>query len=69
LIELPPCVDCARAIIQAGLVEVVINGDRASEYNGEHYASEHSTALSMLAEAAVAVRFVSPTRPPGAEAL
>ena len=59
-IDLSPCVDCARAIIQAGLVEVVINHDRTTEYGGERYAGEHSMALKMLAEAGVAVRFVSP---------
>jgi dCMP deaminase len=59
-VELMPCVDCARAIIQAGVVEVVINQDRASEYSGERYSDEHSTALEMLTEAGIAVRFVSP---------
>lgn len=59
-VELTPCVDCARAIIQAGVVEVVINRDRASEYSGERYSDEHSIALDMLAEAGIAVRFVSP---------
>jgi dCMP deaminase len=59
-VELTPCVDCARAIIQAGVVEVVINHDRASEYRGERYSDEHSTALEMLTEAGIAVRFVSP---------
>ena len=59
-IDLSPCVDCARAIIQAGLVEVVINQDRTTEYRGERYSSEHSTALQMLAEAGIPVRFVSP---------
>jgi dCMP deaminase len=56
-VELTPCVDCARAIIQAGVVEVVINHDRAIEYSGERYSSEHSAALEMLAEACIAVRF------------
>ena len=59
-VELPPCVDCARAIIQSGVVEVVINHDRSGEYKGERYSNEHSMALEMLAEAGVAVRFVSP---------
>lgn len=59
-VELTPCVDCARAIIQAGVVEVVINQDRASEYSGERYLDEHSIALKMLAEGGIAVRFVSP---------
>lgn len=59
-VELTPCVDCARAIIQAGVVEVVINHDRASEYSAERYSDEHSTAIAMLTEAGIAVRFVSP---------
>lgn len=58
-VDLTPCVDCARAIIQAGVVEVVISHDRSIEYVGERYSVEHSTALEMLAEAAVVVRFVS----------
>jgi deoxycytidylate deaminase len=53
-------VDCARAIIQAGLTEVVINYDRNAEYMSERYSGEHPTALEMLAEADVTVRFVSP---------
>ena len=59
-VELSPCVDCARAIIQAGIVEVVVNQDRAAEYRSERYSLEHSTALEMLTEACVTVRFVSP---------
>jgi dCMP deaminase len=59
-IDLSPCVDCARAIIQAGLAEVVINNDRTTEYSSDRYAGELSMALEMLAEAGVAVRFVSP---------
>jgi dCMP deaminase len=56
-VELPPCIDCARAIIQAGIVQVVINQGRYAEYEGSRYAGEHSLALAMLAEAGVAVRF------------
>ncbi|MCX6606868.1 MAG: deaminase [Acidobacteria bacterium] len=59
-VEITPCVDCARAIIQAGLVEVVINHDRTTEYRSERYSSEHSVSLEMLAEAGIPVRFVSP---------
>jgi deoxycytidylate deaminase len=59
-VELTPCVECARAIIQAGVVRVVINDDRSAEYRGDRYSGEHSTALTMLAEAGIAVRSVSP---------
>jgi dCMP deaminase len=59
VVELTPCVDCARAIIQAGLVQVVIDNDRSADYRGDRYSGEHSMALAMLAETGVAVRFVS----------
>jgi dCMP deaminase len=61
IVELTPCVDCARAIIQAGVVQVVINQKRSAEYCGVRYSGEHSTALAMLAEAGIAVRFASPS--------
>jgi len=58
-IELTPCVECARAIIQGGIVHVVINQDRCAEYRGAKYSVEHPTALGMLAEAGVSVRFTN----------
>ena len=67
-VELSPCIDCARAIIQAGAVEVVINHDRAIEYSSERYSAEHLMALEMLAEAGIAVRFVSLKNPKRHEA-
>jgi len=60
IVELTPCVECARAIIQAGVVQVVINGGRSAEYSGDRYSGEHSTALAMLAEAGIAVRSIDP---------
>jgi dCMP deaminase len=60
IVELTPCVECARAIIQAGVVRIVINEGRSDEYRGLRYSDEHSTALAMLAEAGIAVRFASP---------
>jgi dCMP deaminase len=60
IVELTPCVECTRAIIQAGVAQLVINYDRSAEYVSDRYSREHSTALAMLAEAGVAVRFVSP---------
>ena len=59
-VELTPCVECARAIIQAGIMQLVVNQDRCAEYQGAKYAGEHSAALGMLAEAGVVVRFCSP---------
>jgi dCMP deaminase len=61
-VELTPCVECARAIIQAGITQVVINQDRCAEYQGAKYSGEHPAAMGMLAEAGVAVRFARPER-------
>ena len=60
IVELTPCADCARAIIQAGVVHVVINERRSAEYCSVRYSGEHLAALAMLAEAGVAVRFANP---------
>jgi dCMP deaminase len=61
IVELAPCVDCARAIIQAGVVQVVINKKRSDGYCGVRYSGEHSMAMALLAEAGIAVRFASPS--------
>ncbi|MGO9894620.1 MAG: deaminase [Bryobacteraceae bacterium] len=44
-VELSPCAGCARAIIQAGLTEVVINHDRNAEYLSERYSDEHPSCV------------------------
>lgn len=59
-VELIPCVECARAIIQVGIVQVVINQVRCAEYEGSRYSREHPVAMAMLAEAGITVRFASP---------
>ncbi|HWE50827.1 MAG TPA: deaminase [Bryobacteraceae bacterium] len=61
VVELIPCVECARALIQAGIARVVINRDRSAEYDSARYSFEHPTALAMMAEAGVLVRFASLT--------
>ncbi len=61
-LELTPCIECARAIIQAGITQLVLNQDRCASYQGEKYSEEHPTALGMLAEAGVAVRFALPAK-------
>jgi deoxycytidylate deaminase len=59
-VELTPCIECARAIIQAGIVQVVLNQDRCAEYKGAKYSAEHPAALSMLSDTGIALRFASP---------
>ncbi len=67
IVELVPCVDCARAIIQSGVVQVVINERRSADYSSDRYSGEQSIALEMMAEAGVAVRFASPAGEPEKE--
>ncbi|MCU1262622.1 MAG: CMP/dCMP deaminase, zinc-binding [Bryobacterales bacterium] len=59
-VELTPCIDCARAIIQAGIAQLVVNQERCAHYEGARYSGEHPEALGMLAEAGVLVRFACP---------
>ena len=57
-IELMPCMDCARAIVQAGIGAVVVSGERMSQYSSEYY-DEHFRLVEVLfEEAGVSVRQV-----------
>jgi len=49
----PPCADCARAIIQSGIVEVVIGSEPR-----EDWAENMIAGREMLSEAGVTVRLV-----------
>jgi len=54
-----PCCDCARAIIQSGIVEVVINGRSYKEKNEEwnkRWGEQIQVAKEMLKEANVNLR-------------
>jgi len=55
-VELMPCIDCARGIIQAGLWEVVVSKDRMQGYSGSTYREQHLIAGSLLREAGVILR-------------
>ena len=55
-VELMPCVECARAIIQAGIAEVVVSSVRMSAYRSDRYGSQHAMAEGMMREAGVRVR-------------
>jgi len=57
-VEIMPCMDCARAIVQAGIVQVVVSEDRMAQYSSEYY-NEHFRMVEVLfAEAGVGVRRV-----------
>jgi len=55
-VQVMPCADCARAIIQGGIAEVVVSNDVMDAYEGERYREHHAIAAVMLAEAGVEVR-------------
>jgi len=55
-VELMPCVECVRAIIQAGISEVVVSADRMSRYESNKYSEQHALAELMLKEAGVSVQ-------------
>jgi hypothetical protein len=48
--------DPARAIIQAGITEVVLSADVCDAYDDLHYRERHAAAATMLSEAGIAVR-------------
>lgn len=50
-----PCADCARAIIQAAIVELIC---REPDWSDPRWAEDFSIVNEMLSEARVAVRFV-----------
>lgn len=50
-----PCVDCARAIVQAGLVEVV---SRQPDFSDIRWGEDFRVAVELLKEAEVSVRFI-----------
>jgi len=57
-IALMPCMDCARAIVQAGIKEVVISGDRMNQYSSEQYNEHFGLVETLFQEAGVTVRRV-----------
>ena len=58
-IELMPCMDCARAIVQAGIKAVVVSGERMRQYSSEYYDEHFRLVEELFQEAGIAVRQVS----------
>ena len=50
-----PCADCARAIIQAGLIEII---GIEPDWNHHKYAEDFAVVKEMLDEAEIKVRFL-----------
>jgi len=55
-VEIMPCMDCARAIVQAGIIEVVVSNERMAEYSSDYYDQHFGTSEILLKEAGVIIR-------------
>ena len=57
-VEIMPCMDCARAIVQAGIREVVVSRDRMSQYSSQYYDEHFGLVEVLFREASLTVRQV-----------
>ncbi len=57
-VEIMPCMDCARAIVQAGISQVVISAGRMAQYSSEYYDQHFGLVEVLFSEAGVKVRKV-----------
>jgi dCMP deaminase len=57
-VAIMPCMDCARAIVQAGIAEVVISDERMKQYSSEYYDEHFSKVEELFGEAKVRIRRV-----------
>ncbi|MBK5291295.1 MAG: CMP deaminase [Acidobacteriia bacterium] len=57
-VEIMPCMDCARAIVQAGIKEVVVSAVRMSQYSSQYYDEHFGMVEVLFGEAGVKVRLV-----------
>lgn len=55
-VELMPCMDCARAIVQAGIVEVIVDSERMARYDSEKYNPHFENVRVLFEEAGVRMR-------------
>jgi dCMP deaminase len=55
-VEIMPCMDCARAIVQAGIVEVIVSAERMKAYSSDYYNEHFGMVEVLFSEAKVTVR-------------
>lgn len=55
-VEIMPCMDCARAIVQAGIREVVVSATRMAQYSSAYYDEHFGNSEILLTEAKVLIR-------------
>jgi dCMP deaminase len=57
-VEIMPCMDCARAIVQAGITQVVVSDERMAQYSSDYYDLHFSMVEVLFSEAGVKMRRV-----------
>jgi deoxycytidylate deaminase len=50
--------DCARAVVQAGIIQVIVSATRMREYSSEYYNEHFGMVEVLFREAGVVVRQV-----------
>jgi dCMP deaminase len=53
-----PCMDCARALIQVGIVEVIVDYNKYKKWFSPKYTIDNDKVIKMLGEAGVQLRWV-----------
>jgi dCMP deaminase len=57
-VEIMPCMDCARAVVQAGITEVVVSAERMRQYSSDYYNEHFGMVEILFLEAGIRVRRV-----------
>jgi dCMP deaminase len=57
-VEIMPCMDCARAVVQAGIREVVVSAERMEQYSSDYYNEHFGMVEILLGEAGIKIRRV-----------
>jgi len=57
-VDIMPCMDCARAVVQAGITQVVISAERMALYSSDYYNEHFGMVEVLFGEAKVAIRRV-----------
>ncbi|MCL4402857.1 MAG: deaminase [Acidobacteria bacterium] len=63
-VEIMPCMDCARAIVQAGITAVAISAERMAQYSSEYYDQHFGLVEILFQEAGINVRRIAKTEEP-----
>ena len=58
-VEIMPCMDCARAIVQAGIIEVAISAVRMAQYTSAYYDEHFGLVEVLFSEAGIKVKRIA----------